>query len=419
MKILHISTHLGGGVGSVLLNWQNADKGNKHSFICLGYNFDNIIDVCKDKGIELHSHADHEFICDYIRNNDVDIVIIHYWNHPLLIDFMVKSKLPKCRLVIYSHIAGRFIPYVIPTKIIDYADKFIHSSVSAKGADESNSIMSTSGLEKCSNISLKEHNGFNVLYVGTLDFAKLRDDFIEICLEIVREIPSVMFTICGTGSSQEIIIKQAKDLNIIDKFNFTGLVDDLTPYLEKADAFLYPLNRNHYGTGEQVLGEAMSCGVIPIVFDNPCEMLIVKNLENGFVVNDVKGCVNAIKSLENASGLKDSLSIGAKASALEMYSEEKFTNKWNAVFKEIMFLEKKERKWNSDFKYESGIVAFLESLGCESEIFEEYITIEKLIKQKLSSPQWRSDSKGSIRQYLHHFPHDIYLNKIQNILNED
>ena len=34
-KILHIIVHLGGGVGTVLLNWIKRDKNNQHTILCL------------------------------------------------------------------------------------------------------------------------------------------------------------------------------------------------------------------------------------------------------------------------------------------------------------------------------------------------------------------------------------------------
>ena len=40
-------------------------------------------------------------------------------------------------------------------------------------------------------------------------------------------------------------------------FVFTGLVENVVPIYEQLDVLGYPLNPNHYGTGEQVIREAM------------------------------------------------------------------------------------------------------------------------------------------------------------------
>ena len=41
MRILHITPHLGGGVGAVILNWVTFDKNNEHKIITLDYANDN------------------------------------------------------------------------------------------------------------------------------------------------------------------------------------------------------------------------------------------------------------------------------------------------------------------------------------------------------------------------------------------
>ena len=45
---------------------------------------------------------------------------------------------------------------------------------------------------------------------------------------------------------------------------------------------LYILNRNHYGSAENILIEAMSLGVIPIVLNNDVEKTMSKTKKMGF-----------------------------------------------------------------------------------------------------------------------------------------
>ena len=47
MRILHITPHLGGGVGAVILNWVTFDKNNEHKIITLDYANDNALKICK------------------------------------------------------------------------------------------------------------------------------------------------------------------------------------------------------------------------------------------------------------------------------------------------------------------------------------------------------------------------------------
>ena len=52
-KIFHITPHLGGGVGKVLLNWVTKDKNNCHEIATLDYANENAIRMCADNNIAL------------------------------------------------------------------------------------------------------------------------------------------------------------------------------------------------------------------------------------------------------------------------------------------------------------------------------------------------------------------------------
>ena len=102
-KILHITPHLGGGVGRVLLSWLGYDKSSLHTIVTLDYANKNAENICKRENIELFSQITYKDIIEKIKN--VDIVLIHFWNHPLLYDFLIKNNIPECRIVVWSHIS--------------------------------------------------------------------------------------------------------------------------------------------------------------------------------------------------------------------------------------------------------------------------------------------------------------------------
>jgi hypothetical protein len=58
--------------------------------------------------------------------------------------------------------------------------------------------------------------------------------------------------------------------------------------LASADIFFYPLQRDHYGTAENALVEAMSLGLAPLVLDNPAEKAIVQDGQTGFVASSIE-----------------------------------------------------------------------------------------------------------------------------------
>ncbi len=65
----------------------------------------------------------------------------------------------------------------------------------------------------------------------------------------------------------------------------------------------------------------------------------------------------------------------------------------------------------------TGAITFIESLGPASVPFQNYINAMNDIKILLrNNPQWRSENKGSIKQYLKYFPNDPYLREWVKLL---
>jgi len=77
-KILHITPHLGGGVGHVLLNWITFDNANIHSVASLDYANDKAVEVCKKTGISLYSDMwkNSEELLKLIPS--FDIILVHF-----------------------------------------------------------------------------------------------------------------------------------------------------------------------------------------------------------------------------------------------------------------------------------------------------------------------------------------------------
>jgi L-malate glycosyltransferase len=432
MKILHLVPHMGGGVKTVLLNWIQNDKENKHDIISFGYADDEVKQKCLMNDIYLYDQAKSSIIIAIMEDyTDLDVVIIHYWNFPLLIDFLINNTLPPCRIITWCHMAGLYAPYTIPEKIIEYSDKFVFTSPISYSSDTiKNNLIPMSKLDciwstggtKYKDVIKKEHEGFNILYVGTLDFSKLRKDFLIICQEILNKIPEAKITICGDGAHKSFLQTQVSCFNLQDNIKFEGLVSDLTPYFEVTDIFLYPLQEKNFSTCEQVLCESQCVGIPAIVFNNPNEKEIIFQGINGFIVDNIEQCINGIIGLYKDIEYRNKLGENAKQLAVKKYSTSKMIDDWNRVFKDIIQLPKKEREWNTDFltMYGIGTINFIESLDENTaNLFHEYISSKRRLNKLFeSNPQWYSKSKGSIYQYLEYFPDDIWLDEFKKIMEE-
>lgn len=417
-KILHITPHVGGGPGNVIIAYILFEKSifsdNKHSIASLDYANDKSKNICNENNIELfeYIYKDYKSFLDKILN--YDIIIMHFWNHPLIYDFIVRNKIPKSRIILWSHTSGFAPPSVFTDKILEYPDLFVLSSPISfetneiknyKNRNKIKCISSTSGVDKLKDINLEKHDNFNILYIGTVDFSKLYKNFIELCNKI--NIPNIKFIVCGGPNHLE-LEKQTKYMNIENKFQFLGKVDNIEDHIKISDIFGYPLSKNHYGTTDQVLIEAMSSGLPVVAFDNPMEKYMVKE-DCGIICSNEKEYINAIEKLYRDEKLRKKFGINAKKYAINEYSIDNMSNKWNTIFDDIIKMDKKERNWKIEKNKElTALDIFYESIGEYKNIF--YLEENKL-KIELNKPNWYSNSTGTPKQYNSFFP-DGSIDKI-------
>lgn len=429
--ILHITPHLGGGVGKVLLNYFSKAKKNisfTNKIACLEYANDNAIKIIKDLGLSLRDkiYDNQSELIKMISNSDV--ILIHWWNHPQLFDFLVRTKLPPCRLIFWSHTSGFNPPYVFSKKSLTYPDKFIFTTpisyetkevinLNKNQKKKLNVVWSTGGTDHVKTVKPKKHKGFNIGYIGTVDYAKLHPNFLNICNKI--NIPNVKFIVCG-GSNEKEIKKQAEKLGILNKFEFTGIVSDINKYLSVFDLFGYPLAPYHYGTCDQVLAESMAAGIVPVVFNNKMEKYMVKNRITGIVAKNETEYIKAIKELYHNKALKDTLSKNAKSYAQTKFSLDKLVHDWDKIIKKTLKIRKTSKHWDIKKKNISPKDIFLESLGDYGTEFKNYCNAKTQkeknkatikIKELAKSANWQSKTKGTVHHYNTFFPNDKYLSK--------
>jgi glycosyltransferase involved in cell wall biosynthesis len=349
---------------------------------------------------------------------NVDIVLLHWYNNPVLYEFLILNILPPCRLVIWAHANNLYPPYVIPERLVDMCDRFIFTSpvsyqakeyqqLSDKQKEKFDVIWSVADMEKFYAVKKVPHEKFNIGYAGTIDFnSKLHPDFVDLCAAI--DIPNVHFIVCSSGPDLDKLKQQVADKSLIDKFTFTGRVDDLAPWFAQMDVFGYPLYEKHYGTCEQVLGEAMAAGIVPVVLDNEPEK---------FIDSIITAYAYYPKKIEDLYKYRDELdnySQMAKESAHEIYDTDKMLSAWTQEFTELMWIGKSRKSW---FGKRTGSFLLLESLGQYAKAFRDndrFGIIEILRKNR----QWASESKGSIKQYANTFPEDEMLKEWHEILKE-
>jgi glycosyltransferase involved in cell wall biosynthesis len=125
-----------------------------------------------------------------------------------------------------------------------------------------------------------------VAYLGTVDFAKMHSGFFD-AIDALGD-DSVRVAVWGEVDPQGAVVARANAMRHPGRVEFMGRTSDPAAALANADIFFYPLQRDHCGTAENALVEAMSLGLAPLVLDNPAEKAIVQDGQTGFVASSIE-----------------------------------------------------------------------------------------------------------------------------------
>ena len=439
-KVLHLTPHFGGGVGTVLLanliHSTKVDPEIECSVLCLDYLNEHSKEAIKRANIPYTElmHTKPEAVLDQIAA--ADVTLIHWWNHPLLTDFLIRYRLPPCRLLMWCHITGSFAPNNLTSRLFTYPDEFIFTTPISYEAPEYKSlnpderktvstIWSTAGVERLAHVQPRKHDGFHVGYLGSLDPTKIHPQFVELCKSI--NIPNVHFTVIGPENEK--LTRQAHNLGMDKTITFTGFIPGSRKWdlLSTFNVFGYPLARHHFGSCDQTLQEAMALEVPPVVLNNQMERYMVKHGHTGLVVEDEQQYIRAIEELSIDHQKRNTLGQQAKQFAIEAYSIEHSRRQWRDVFDRVMTKKKSPKCWGR-FNDESPSAAeiFVESLGDHAGPFQSYLRsnekdrkphIEK-IKELGQCGNWTSPNKSTVYQFLRFFPEDKTLREWAEIMKD-
>lgn len=411
IKVVHITTHLGGGVGRILSSLSiNSQSGKEfeHSVITLEptqtVQFEQL---CKDNNVPIYLAGK----CDVTSIlEQADIVQVDWWHHPLNTQFMINYLGQiSCRLLVWSHISGCSYPH-IPYSFIQLADAFVFTTPfslenSLWSYEESMKVMEkadvviSSGVNFDKSIDKREHQGFQVGYIGFLSYSKTHPDFTKFC-ESASDIPDIRFIIVGDTKYGERLINDVRNSNKIrDKAIFAGYSLNVMNELASFDVFGYPLNPKHYGTAENALLEAMGSGVVPVVLNQCTEKYLIKNMQTGLVVDNIAEYGYALQWLYQNPVERERLGKNASEYILKEYHIKATLQKMNKVYEKVLLGNKKLHHLKAVF----GETPYDWFSTC-------YFGDETNIKGTAFA-----ETKGSAKHYFKYFPEDEKLRKVVEI----
>ncbi|MGD1702132.1 glycosyltransferase [Dapis sp. BLCC M229] len=384
------------------------------------------IKIAEEAGINVIALLNREAILQEIGN--ADIVHLHFWNSPEIYEF-IRSGLPPMRLLIKFNVAGCYPPQIITKELIDYADFALATSPYAHEStifqelpekirlEKTGMIYGATDFARLANFSPKPHNTFNVGYIGTVGFVKMHPNYVPMSAGI--NIPNIKFIICGKGDACAKLKTEVEALQVKERFEFQGYVEDIRSVIEVMDVFGYPLCKDNYSTVELVLQEVMYAGIPAVIFPYGGASRTVVDNYTGLIVKSELEYKQAIEYLYHHPEERQRLGENARKYAEQMFGGENAAKATHKLYQKLIRSPKAKKNWGKKANQSQKLYAadlFIQSIGntesqflvsMTSQDIQELLDADKKIAE--SSPLLYSKGAGGIFHYRSYYQKNGYL----------
>ncbi len=415
LTVLHLTAHLGGGIGKALnglILSTPPDSGVRHEIVCLEIpEKSQFVEQLAAAGCPVIIAPSPDLLAD--RMEAADIVQVEWWGHPATTAALCRGPLPPLRLLVWCHVSGIHTP-IIPSRLLTYAHRFIFSSPCSYEAPE---VARLSSEERQRIGVIHSSGGFSGLdaperetdaplaagYLGSLNFAKLHPRYVDFLTAV--DIPGFTVRMIGDMTNRSVLEEQCRRAGRPGMLDFAGYTTDVASELAGINVFPYLLNPRHYGTSENALLEAMAMGTVPIVLDNPAERCLVQDQENGLVVQTRDDFAAAISWLERHPSERQRLSRRATETVLKRFDISRTVAEFSQWYTTISITDKAEIPFTSIFGHTPAewflvnqrspeLFTAIQHLGTLDDV-----TLHGLLEK----------TKGSVFHYSRYFPEDVRL----------
>ncbi|MFM2280879.1 MAG: hypothetical protein RLZZ444_3110 [Pseudomonadota bacterium] len=303
MNILHVTAHLGGGVGKAHAALAAAmPLPYRQHYLLLEQPRDNrYAEAIEAAGHRVEIARDLDQVAEQCA--DADIVQFEFWNHPRLLECLARTRFPEMRSLFWSHISGLFPPVIAPG-LVEAADRFVLTTpaslelaqfrnLQVEKRDRLAVISGAFGFAKPA--GLPQADAASLCYLGTVDFIKMHPGIFD-AMDALHD-DEARLSLWGAYEPDGAVAQAAAAMRHPHRIVFEGLTTDPAGALSRSCIFFYPLRSDHYGTGENALIEAMSLGLVPVVLANPAECAIVRQGQTGFIASSIEECSAIIDRL--------------------------------------------------------------------------------------------------------------------------
>lgn len=351
IQVLHITAHLGGGIGKALSGLVRQGSGAtdvSHRIICLEKpEKSQFIETIEAGGTQVIVAPGQDQVHGLIE--EADIVQLEWWGHPAVPPALCGKALPPMRLLLWCHVSGLGSP-IIPAPLLKRAHRCIFTSPASLQTPETRSL---NGAEKQRLGVIHSAGGIDELpvpertagaplsagYLGSLNFAKLHPRY-PAFLGRVR-IPGFRVRMIGDAINRAVLEEECRREGCPGVLDFRGYRTDIAAELSAINVMPYLLNPHHYGTTENALLEAMAMGVVPVVLNNPAESCLIRNGETGLIVSTPEEFGEAMHWLHDHPDERLRLAQNASSYVRDRFPIKAMHEAFNGVYRRLLEQDKK------------------------------------------------------------------------------
>ena len=405
---------------------------SSHIFVSLAKAEPETAQAFIDEGFSIVDNPSHKQLDELLEQ--ADIVQVNWWNTPEMAAFFART-LPATRLVLWSVVTGDAPPHVISEELLEKVDHFVActpysmelpSVENLSNPRKKEFIHIPANFDRLSNLRKKEHDGFNIGYIGTIDYAKMHRDYLAMCKSL--DIPDARFLVCGQGRSLWELKDQSIKLGMGDRFRFFGYIEDIAEVISEMDAYGYPLNENTFAAAELNLQEVMWAG-LPIV-SSPYGGVphLIHHEETGLLVDNKEDYRQAVEHLYHNPQERFRLGQNAAEYARKNFAPGISADRFENLYKKILDRPKTikspvhENLSSTNISTDiSGAKLLIQSIGDFAKplrsSMESTQNTDALAADKEIAGADELFHQGCIIQFLHAYPTDPWLHLWNGLIN--
>jgi len=324
MRIVHLAPHYGGGIGTSVVGIIEAIPG-KHTILGLEDTIDNESLLFQPSN-KVNLVPIETFFAESNRQS-TDLFLFHYWNSPSWKKLLLYPKSEIFgKLVLLHHRNFSFSGHEVQ-RLASHFSIIVQSGYRSVPLNPDWKTIPTCRTLVFPSKKTEVRFRTNATYFGTLSFKKVSSEFFSYC----RKLNEVGINVDIWGKETDDEFSRMLSLHDRSSISYRGYTKTSLLTLMQYKFLLYPLQKNHFGTTENALLEAMYMGTVPIVKDNEIEREILG--EELFELVSIKDLleINSKDGIINNSQLFLKASRLSEARAQYLTDVELRASKWDEI----------------------------------------------------------------------------------------